>query len=79
MARARALRIRQRYSFGEDILMDYRGAKYVNADRTRINCEVNHPKFGWIPVTITELDYPELWADVSTGPVSAYTDPERLP
>ena len=34
--------------------MNYRNAKYIDA--TRINCEINHPRFGWIPYTLNPSD-----------------------
>jgi len=34
--------------------MDYRNAKYI--DETRIDCEIDHPKFGWIPYTLDPSD-----------------------
>jgi hypothetical protein len=34
--------------------LDYRNAKYV--DRTRIECEINHPEHGWIPYLLDPED-----------------------
>ena len=34
--------------------MSYRNAKYV--DLNRIDCEINHADFGWIPYTLDPLD-----------------------
>lgn len=34
--------------------MNYRNAKYI--DTTRIDCEINHPDYGWIPYTLDPLD-----------------------
>lgn len=29
--------------------MEYRNAKILDADSTMIECEINHPEYGWIP------------------------------
>ena len=34
--------------------MNYRNAKYI--DSTRIDCEINHPDYGWIPYTLDPSD-----------------------
>ncbi len=34
--------------------MNYRDAKYL--DGTRINCEIDHPTYGWIPFTCDPTD-----------------------
>ena len=34
--------------------MKYRNAKYI--DGNRIDCEINHPQFGWIPYTLDPAD-----------------------
>lgn len=45
--------------------MEHRGP-YVYTDDGRIVCEINHPKFGWIPCTIDENDPPtqDIFNDV---------------
>lgn len=55
--------------------MNYRNPAY-NAAGT-IDCEVDHPDFGWIPITISPDDPPtaELYATVSTGDVAPYEAP----
>lgn len=35
--------------------MDYRNAKYIN-DNGWIECEINHPEFGWIPYGLNPDD-----------------------
>ena len=35
--------------------MDYRNARYID-DQGRIDCEINHPKHGWIPYTLDPTD-----------------------
>lgn len=42
----------------------FTAARFVNAAGTLIDLEINHPKYGWIPITINEEEYPELWAEV---------------
>jgi hypothetical protein len=48
-------------------MMEYRNPIFVNASGTRIDMEINHPKFGWIPFTADKDDIEahgrELWAD----------------
>ena len=34
--------------------MEYRNAKYL--DGARIDCEINHPTYGWIPFTCDPTD-----------------------
>jgi hypothetical protein len=34
--------------------MNYRDAKYI--DNSRIDCEIEHPEFGWIPYTLDPAD-----------------------
>lgn len=34
--------------------MNYRNAQYI--DSTRIDCEIEHPKYGWIPYTLDPTD-----------------------
>jgi hypothetical protein len=61
--------------------MEYRNAKY-NRHGT-INCEVNHPKFGWIPYTASPDDVEELgkelYAEVAKGEVAEYEPPPPQP
>lgn len=35
--------------------MEFRNAKYI--DETRIDCEIDHPVYGWIPFTCDPEDY----------------------
>lgn len=37
---------------GKDIIMEYRNAKYITD--TDIDCEIQHPDFGWIPYSISD-------------------------
>lgn len=54
--------------------MDYRNATY-NRFGT-IDCEINHPKFGWIPFTASPDDVEplgqEIYARAVKSPVTAY-------
>ena len=62
--------------------MNYRNAKYI--DDTRIDCEIEHPEFGWIPYTLdpadtdTTIDNNDLLAGMaSAGDVAAYVPPTQ--
>lgn len=62
--------------------MEHRNAKY-NRHGT-VDCEVNHPKFGWIPFTASPDDVEELgkelYAEVTKGEVGEYVPtPEVIP
>jgi len=55
--------------------MNYRNAAY-NALGT-IDCEIEHPEHGWIPITLAPGDPPtaDLYAIVSAGDVAPYEAP----
>ena len=62
--------------------MNYRNAKYI--DSTRIDCEIEHPEFGWIPYTLDPADTDMtidnndlLSAMASVGDVAAYVPPTQ--
>ena len=62
--------------------MNYRNAKYI--DSTRIDCEIEHPEFGWIPYTLDPADTDMtvdnnvlLAAMASAGDVAAYVPPTQ--
>lgn len=62
--------------------MDYRNAQYI--DDTLIDCEINHPEFGWIPYTLNPDDTDMtidnnvlLAAMASAGDVAAYVPPTQ--
>jgi hypothetical protein len=39
--------------------MEYRNAKFLTADGSQIDCEINHPDYGWIPFNCMRDDpYP---------------------
>lgn len=62
--------------------MNYRKAKYI--DDTRIDCEIEHPTYGWIPYTLdpadtdTTVDNTSLLASMSdNGDVAPYVPPTQ--
>ena len=68
---------------GEGILMNYRNAQYVN-NNGWIDCEIEHPEFGWIPYTLDPADTDMtidnntlLAAMASAGDVAAYVPPTQ--
>lgn len=63
--------------------MLYRNAKIIN-EKGWVNCEINHPEYGWIPYTLDPSDTDmtinndDLLADMATnGDVAAYVPPTR--
>ena len=63
--------------------MNYRNAKYIN-DNGWIDCEINHPEFGWIPYTLDPDDEDMtvnndvlLAAMTAAGDVAAYVPPTQ--
>jgi hypothetical protein len=64
--------------------MQVRNPQY-NALNT-INCEIEHPQFGWIPFTATPDDVEQMGRDIYSqavagayGPVAPYTPPTKTP
>lgn len=60
--------------------MEYRSAQYI--EDGRIDCEINHPRFGWVPCTACQHDEPtaDLFADmVENGNVAPYVPPPAPP
>ena len=62
--------------------MNYRNAQYI--DSTRINCEIEHPVYGWIPYTLDPADTDMtvnnddlLAAMAVNGDVAAYVPPTQ--
>jgi hypothetical protein len=63
--------------------MNYRNARYVN-DTGWINCELDHPEFGWIPYTLNPADT-DMTIDnnvllavmAENGDVAAYIPPTQ--
>ena len=63
--------------------MNYRNAKYYN-DEGVINCEIEHPDYGWIPYTLHPADTDMtvnnddlLAAMAKVGDVAAYVPPTQ--
>ena len=63
--------------------MNYRNARYVNNDGW-IDCEIEHPDYGWIPYTLDPADTDMtvnndelLAAMASAGDVAAYVPPTQ--
>ena len=63
--------------------MNYRSAKYIN-NNGWIDCEIQHPDFGWIPYTLNPADTDMtvnnddmLAAMAKAGDVAAYVPPTQ--
>ena len=63
--------------------MNYRNAKYIN-DNGWIDCEIEHPQFGWIPYTLNPADTDMtvnnvdlLEAMAKKGDIAAYIPPTQ--
>jgi hypothetical protein len=52
---------------------------WANAEHTLIDCEINHPTYGWIPFTASPDDVEahgrEIFAVLSQGDVAEYVPP----
>jgi hypothetical protein len=52
---------------------------WANAEHTMIDCEINHPTYGWIPFTASPDDVEahgrEVFAALSKGDVAEYVPP----
>lgn len=62
--------------------MEYRNARYI--DEARIDCEIDHPAYGWIPYTLDPADTDTtvsnddlLAAMAQNGDVAAYVPPTQ--
>jgi hypothetical protein len=62
--------------------MEYRNARHIN--ETMIDCEINHPTYGWIPFTCdpndtgANFDVAELYVRMNADPLTiAYTPPTQ--
>ena len=60
--------------------MEYRNATYNKFGS--IDCEINHPNFGWIPFTASDDDVEELgkavFAAAKKGDVAPYVEPDPV-
>lgn len=55
----------------------FRDARFIDADGAQIDMELDHPKHGWIPITINQEEYPALWPEVlASGPAPYVAPPE---
>lgn len=58
--------------------MEFRNPKFINAQNTQIDCEINHPNFGWIPFTCDPndtgalIDVKSLFAQMIAAGVKPY-------
>ena len=62
----------------EDCIMDYRNAKHISEGR--IDCEIEHPMYGWIPYTLNPADIKndDLLASMALADdVAAYVPPTQ--
>jgi len=57
--------------------MEFRNCKYTESGN--IDCEINHPEFGWIPFTASPNDCEEhgreIYAEAIKGEVAPYEPP----
>lgn len=63
-------------------MLELKNPRFANAEKTLIDCELNHPVFGWIPFTANPQDVEEqgreLFAMLAAGeggPVADYVPP----
>jgi hypothetical protein len=63
--------------------MDYKNAHYIN-NKGWVNCEINHPEYGWIPYTLDPADTDMtinnddlLAAMAANGDVAPYLPPTQ--
>lgn len=64
--------------------MNYRNAQYIDDTHIKVDCEIEHPEFGWIPYTLDPADTDMtvdnndlLAAMASAGDVAAYVPPTQ--
>lgn len=52
--------------------MNWRNAKYAFPGQDTIECEIEHPEYGWIPFGCSVSEQPDLHAEmVASGQVAA--------
>lgn len=68
----------------KDHIMNYRNAKYINEHNRVLDCEIEHPRFGWIPYTLDPADteasinHDELLASMKIkNDIAAYIPPTQ--
>ena len=69
----------------EKTMTDFKNIKtpvWANADATAINCQIEHPVYGWIPFTASSADTEQSGREVFAalidgdhGPIADYTPP----
>lgn len=58
--------------------MEFKNQKFANQQNSQINCEINHPEFGWIPFTCDPndtgalIDVKSLFAQMIAAGVKPY-------
>ena len=64
--------------------MEYRNAQYIDDTHTKVDCEIEHPEFDWIPYTLDPADTDMtidnntlLAAMSSAGDVASYVPPTQ--
>lgn len=53
---------------------NFKNPRYAIVDNTFIDMELDHPDFGWIPITISAEDYPDLWSRVTADHVEPFEE-----
>ncbi len=55
--------------------MNSKNYKWANAEHTMLDCEIEHPTFGWIPYTTSENDHglgKEIWDNRNNLEITEY-------
>lgn len=65
-------------------LYEFRNPVWANAEHTKIDIEINHPDFGWIPFTASPTDVEEHGRDLyaaalEAGNIGPYVAPPPQP
>lgn len=53
-------------------MANFHSARFSSENGSFIDMMLEHPRHGWIPITITEREYPDLWGEAVAGPVAPY-------
>lgn len=57
----------------------FKNSRWANVERTAIDCEIEHPQYGWIPFTASPNDVEqhgrEIFAQLSQGVIADYVPP----
>lgn len=57
-------------------MMTVKNIRYAVADQSMIDLNWDHPDLGLIPITITEAEYPDLWAEAIAATPAPYVPPD---